>query len=49
MARGFGSGFGPIVSRRFMVVDADSRLLGGVLISGTFYIAVMTSEWTMIS
>ena len=50
MARGFGSGFGPIISRRFM---ADQLLipylLGGVLvISGVFYIAVAASEWTMI-
>lgn len=50
MARGFGSGFGPIVSRRFMANQMlIPYLLGGVLvISGVFYIAVAASEWTMI-
>lgn len=50
MARGFGSGFGPIVSRRFMANQMlIPYLLGGVLvISGAFYIAVAASEWTMI-
>ena len=50
MARGFGSGFGPIVSRRFMSNDRlVPYLLGGVLIiSGAFYMAVAVSEWTMI-
>ena len=44
MARGFGSGFGPIVSRRFMANRMlIPYLLGGVLvISGAFYIAVAT-------
>ena len=50
MARGFGSGFGPIISRRLM---ANERLipylLGGVLIvSGAFYMAVAASDWTMV-
>ena len=50
MARGFGSGFGPIVSRRFMANRMlIPYLLGGVLvISGAFYIAVAASEWTVI-
>lgn len=50
MARGFGSGFGPIVSRRFMANRIlIPYLLGGVLvISGAFYIAVAASEWTVI-
>ena len=50
MARGFGSGFGPIVSRRFMSNDRlVPYLLGGVLIiSGAFYMAVAVSEWTAI-
>jgi MFS family permease len=50
MARGFGSGFGPIVSRRFMANRIlIPYLLGGVLvISGAFYIAVAASEWTAI-
>ena len=50
MARGFGSGFGPIVSRRFMANQTlVPYLLGGVLvISGAFYIAVAASDWTMI-
>jgi len=50
MARGFGSGFGPIVSRRFMANRLlIPYLLGGVLvISGAFYIAVAASEWTVI-
>ena len=50
MARGFGSGFGPIVSRRFMSNDGlVPYLLGGVLIiSGAFYMAVAVSEWTVI-
>ena len=50
MARGFGSGFGPIVSRRVMANRMMiPYLLGGVLvISGAFYIAVAASEWTVI-
>ena len=50
MARGFGSGFGPIVSRRFMANRIlIPYLLGGVLvISGAFYIAVAASDWTVI-
>ena len=50
MARGFGSGFGPIVSRRFMANRMlIPYLLGGVLvISGAFYVAVAASEWTVI-
>jgi len=50
MARGFGSGFGPIVSRRFMANRIlIPYLLGGVLvISGAFYVAVAASEWTVI-
>ena len=50
MARGFGSGFGPIISRRFMAnAGLVPYLLGGVLIiSGAFYMAVGVSEWTMV-
>ena len=50
MARGFGSGFGPVVSRRVMANRMMiPYLLGGVLvISGAFYIAVAASEWTVI-
>ena len=50
MARGFGSGFGPIVSRRLMAnVGLVPYLLGGVLIiSGAFYMAVAVSDWTMV-
>ena len=50
MARGFGSGFGPVVSRRVMTNRMMiPYLLGGVLvISGAFYIAVAASEWTVI-
>ena len=50
MARGFGSGFGPIISRRLMSNEhLIPYLLGGVLIvSGAFYMAVAASDWTMV-
>ena len=48
MARGFGSGTGPVVGRSLMRSDKlRPSLLGwSILIAGTFYLAISAVEWT---
>ena len=48
MARGFGSGTGPVLGRRLMQSDRlRPSLLGwSILIAGAFYLAISAVEWT---
>jgi len=50
MARGFGSGFGPLAGRHLMENNALRPYLIGVAVGvcGAFYIAVSVVEWTEI-
>ena len=50
MARGFGSGTGPVVGRSLMRSDKlRPSLLGwSILIAGVFYLAISAVEWTWV-
>ena len=50
MARGFGSGTGPVIGRRLMRSDRlRPSLLGwSILISGVFYLIISAVEWTWV-
>ena len=50
MARGFGSGTGPVVGRRLMRSDRlRPSLLGwSILVAGAFYLVISAVEWTLM-